>query len=559
MTVPAIAVSGLSKTYGATRALDDVTLDVRPGEIVGLIGTNGAGKSTLIKILSGATRPTAGGITLAGHPFTPGDPLAAQAAGVQTVHQNIDDGVVFGTTVAENLTLDSIAHRGGWFTTRARITAKARAIAGSSGLSVPLDAPVESLPASTRQQIVLARALSRKAGLLILDEPTSTLSATEAGALAEKIRTAAATGVAVLYVSHHLSEIESLCDRVMVLRDGRLRRTFTAPVTRESIVEAMLGDFAPHPPATPERDSTMTPERTPIAAKGLPPTEAGRSASVEPSASAAPPSPGPTRAGKTASVVLEAAGVRTGPGKVALSLQVREGEVLGVTGLVGAGKTELLEQLGGARRLVSGEMRVDGKPYRPGHPKDAVTAGVAFAAEERSAQAIVPGWSIRAHVTLPALWAHSRLGLLSRKSETAAAQRVAERFGVRGPGFGGNRNGAGIEAAIETLSGGNQQKVVVGRWLETGPKVLLLDEPFRGVDVGARADIGRVIRDAAPLAVIVASSDPQEIVEVADRILVLHEGVLTGELTAAEATPERLATLMSGTVMSGTVNDEETE
>ncbi|MFD0663004.1 sugar ABC transporter ATP-binding protein [Thermocatellispora tengchongensis] len=496
-------MSGLARSYGATRALDGVTLEVRPGEIAGLIGANGAGKSTLIKVLSGAVRPSAGTITLDGRPFAPAGPLDAQAAGVQTVHQNIDDGVVFGATVAENLTLDSIARRGGrWFSTPARIRAEAGAVAEAAGLALPLDAPVETLPAGARQQIVIARALARRARLLILDEPTSTLSAAEADALARKVRRAAASGVAVLYVSHRLAEIESLCDRVIVLRDGRVRRVFTAPLRRAAIVEAMLGEFA---------------------------------APVAPVDAAAPAD----RAGRrtVGAAVLTAAGVRAAPGGTPFDLDLREGEVLGVTGLLGSGKTGLLQQLGGARPLVSGEMRLCGAPYRPAHPRAAIAAGVAYAAEERSAQAIVPGWSVRAHVTLPTLRAHSRAGLLSRRSETAAARRVSARFGVKGPG---------AEAPIETLSGGNQQKVVVGRWLEAAPRVLLLDEPFRGVDVGARADIGRVVREAGTMAVVVASSDPQEIVEVADRVLVLHEGSPAGELRAAEATPERLAALMSG-------------
>ncbi|WP_214414809.1 sugar ABC transporter ATP-binding protein [Sphaerisporangium fuscum] len=497
------AVTSLSKVYGGTAALSSVDLEVRPGEIVGLVGTNGAGKSTLIKILSGAAKPSSGTLSFDGRSLSFAGPLDAQAAGVQTVHQNIDDGVVFGATVAENLTLDSLAGGGGapgWFQTRARVRAAASAVA--PGLGLPLDAPVETLPAGARQQIVIARALSRRARLLILDEPTSTLSAVEADALVARVKQAAATGVAVLYVSHRLSEIETLCDRVVVLRDGRVVRTFTAPPDRAAIVTAMLG---------------------PVAA-----TEPG----------SAPRPPG-AEVGGPAREVLVAEGVRAVPGGREFGLRVRAGEVLGVTGLVGAGKTELLEQLAGARPLLSGRLLLDGAPYRPTDPRAAIEAGVAFAAEERAAQAVVPGWSVRAHVTLPWLRAHSRAGLLAPRSETAAARRVADLFGVRGPG---------IEAPIEALSGGNQQKVVVGRWLEGTPRLLLLDEPFRGVDVGARADIGRVVREhAREMGVVVASCDPQELIGLADRVLVLHEGGPAGELPVAETTAERLAALMSGT------------
>ncbi|MEV5408900.1 sugar ABC transporter ATP-binding protein [Thermopolyspora sp. NPDC052614] len=497
-----VSVSGVSKRYGATTALRDVTLEIRPGEIFGLIGTNGAGKSTLIKVLSGVTRPTAGELRLRGRRLEPSNPLDAQNAGIQTVHQNIDDGVVFGVSVAENLTLDALARRGpGRFVTRARTRDAARAVAEAAGLDVPLDAPVETLSAALRQRIVIARALSRRPDLLILDEPTSTLSATETEALLAAVRAMAADGIAVLYVSHRLSEIRDLCDRVAVLRDGVIQRTFTAPVDPRRLVEAMLGDD--------------------FAARGAP---AGARAA-------------------TGAVRLTASGIRTRPGAEPFDLTVRAGEILGVTGLVGAGKSELLEQVYGARPLLSGRLLLDGEPYRPRDPREAIANGVALVAEERAAQAMVPAWSVRAHVTLPRLRAHGRAGLLSRRSETRAAGRVIDLFGVRGPG---------PEAPIEALSGGNQQKVVVGRWLEGEPRLLLLDEPFRGVDVGARADIGRVLRErATEMAVIVASSDPQEVLDVADRVLVLHDGgpageLRAGELRAGDVTAERLAALMAG-------------
>ena len=492
---PVVAVSGVSKRYGATVALRDVTLEIRPGEVFGLIGTNGAGKSTLINVLSGVTRPTTGELRLRGHRVELSGPLAAQDAGVQTVHQNIDDGVVFGMTVAENLTLDSLA-RGGRFITRARTREAARVIARAAELDLPLDAPVEALSASLRQLIVIARALSRRPELLILDEPTSTLSATETEVLLAAVRRMAADGVAVLFVSHRLSEIRDLCDRVAVLRDGAVQRTFTAPVDPHRLVEAMLGDAIPERPGRPGQAAAGGPE------------------------------------------VLRATGVRTRPGAEPLDLTVRAGEVVGVTGLIGAGKSELLEQLYGARPLVSGDLRLGDVPYRPRDPRAAIARGVALVAEERAAQAMVPGWSVRAHVTLPMLRAHSRVGLLSRVAETSTARRVIDRFGVRGPG---------PDAAIEALSGGNQQKVVVGRWLEGDPRLLLLDEPFRGVDVGARADIGRTLRARCEgMGVIIASSDPQEVLDVADRILVLYDGALTGELPAGDVTAERLAVLMAG-------------
>ncbi|MEV5749084.1 sugar ABC transporter ATP-binding protein [Actinoallomurus sp. NPDC052308] len=491
---PVVSVCGLAKRYGATWALRDVDLEIAPGEVLGLIGTNGAGKSTLIKILSGVTRPTGGEIRIDGTLVDLPDPLRAQEAGLQTVHQDIDAGVVSGADVAENLTLDALVPgRSGVFVTRGRTRVAARAIAEAARLDVPLDAPVESLPAGARQHIVIARVLSRRPRVLILDEPTSALSAAEIRVLVSMVRRLAAEGVAVLYVSHRLSEIKELCDRVAVLRDGAIRRVFARPVEGHRLVEAMLGGEV----------GALTHE---VREGGEP--------------------------------VLRATGLRTRPGVEPLDLTVRAGEVVGVTGLVGSGKTELLEQLYGARPLVSGTLDLDGRPYRPRDPGAAAAAGVAFVAEEREAQAVLPGWSVRAHVTLPRLRDHSRIGLLSRRSESAAARRVIEAFGVRGPG---------PEAEIGALSGGNQQKVVVGRWLEGRCRLVLLDEPFRGVDVGARADIARRIRErAGALGVVIASSDPQEVLQVADRVIVLHDGVRTGEVSAADASAERLATLMAG-------------
>jgi simple sugar transport system ATP-binding protein len=495
---PAIVAEGLAKRYGGTHALRGVSLHVSSGEVLGLIGANGAGKSTLIGILSGAIRPTAGAISVDGRQVSFHDPRDAQRAGLQTVYQNINDGVVFGTTVAENLTLDTVADtRSGYWVSKRKTMRAARALADAAHLDADLGAPVESLSASQRQHLVIARALARRPRLLILDEPTAALSAAEADELTATVRRLADSGVAVLYVSHRLSEIQALCDRAAVLRDGLVERTFSAPFEGRELVEAMLGES--------------------LAALRAEPRDGG-------------------------AVVLDARGVRAWPGARPFDLTVSSGEVVGITGLIGAGKTELLEQLYGARPLASGTLTLAGEPYRPRDSRAAVASGVGFVPEERGTQAIVPGWSLRAHVTLPALRsvAGGRTGLLSRRAENVAAQRVIDALGVRCEGPG---------AAIETLSGGNQQKVVVGRWVggSSAARLVLLDEPFRGIDVGARAEIAQLLRSGAVGAgVLLSSSDPQEVTQVADRVLVLHEGTLAGELPAAEATAERLAALMAG-------------
>jgi simple sugar transport system ATP-binding protein len=510
--VTVLDVSDLTKDYGATRALRGVSLSVRPGEVLGIVGQNGAGKSTLIKILSGAVRQTAGTIHIGGTPAAFAEPRDARAAGIQTVHQHIAEGVVAGHSVAENLVLDAYAPaadaaRGAtavqawqrnWVTPK-RTRALARTLAEAAHLDVDLDAPVESLTASQRQHVIIARALARRPRLLILDEPTAALPANEADELVTTIRRLAGAGVAVLYVSHRLSEIDSLCDRVVVFRDGTVARTFKAPFETRELVEAMLGA-----------------------------AEHGAGAMAFPFTGRTPGSP-----------ILEAEGVCSFRGSSPFSLVVRSGEVVGITGLIGAGKTELLEQLFGARPLVSGALRLGGSPYAPKSPRDAIAAGVGFVAEERGAQATVPGWSLRSHVSLPALRSVSRFGLLSKGQEEALTQRVIDAFGVKSPG---------PSAAIETLSGGNQQKALVGRWFSQPPKKLvLLDEPFRGVDVGARASIALQLRAlAVSTGVLLASSDPQEVTQVADRILVMREGTLAGELPAGDASPGRIAELMAG-------------
>lgn len=489
-----LTVRDLSKNYGATQALAGVSLTVRAGEVLGLIGTNGAGKSTLIKVLSGATAPSSGEVLLDGAPVDLSDPLAAQAAGIATVHQEINDGIVPGTSVAENLTLDRIAAGGGWFTTRRSLRAAAAAVARDADLHLDLDARIDDLPPAARQQVVLARVLARRPRLLVLDEPTSSLSTEDAQVLIDSVRRLAATGVAVLYVSHRLGEVRSLCDRVVVLRDGRVRGVHGAGVRGPELVAAMLGD----------RVAAMHPERH--VATGPP--------------------------------VLTATGVRALPSRRPFDLRVGPGEILGLVGLVGAGKTELLEQLFGARPLESGSLTLGGRDYRPRGPHDAVTAGVALVGEERASQGVVPGWSLRHHVTLPRLSSSSTAGLMRTGAEDRAATRTVRDFGVVTPGAG---------VAMAALSGGNQQKVLVGRWLDGASRLVLLDEPFRGVDVGARADISQRLRErSADVAVVVASSDPEEVLAVSDRILVLHEGDAVGEVDVRDVTDDRLAALMSG-------------
>lgn len=480
--------------FGSTLALAGVDFAVSPGEIVGLAGANGAGKSTLIAILSGALRPTGGELRVDGATVAFGDPEDAVRSGIATVQQDVDAALVPTLTVAENLVLDRVADGSlGAFPSGRRIRRAAAAVLGD--LDLDLDAPVSSLRTSDRQQLLIARALHRGARVLFLDEPTASLSVGEQRALHARVRDLAATGTAVVYITHHLGEMAAICSRVVTLRDGRVTGEFPAPFAHDDVVAAMLGALAEHPPSS---GSVAAPTGQPL---------------------------------------FRATGVRARPDSPAFDLEVRPGEVLGLTGLLGAGKTELLRQFAGADRLLDGSLAFAGTDYAPRHPAEAVRAGVGFVAEDRRQTSEFPEWDIAANVSVADLRSVRRGPLLSRRRELAVARDLIARLGIVA---------SGPAARLTSLSGGNRQKVAVARWLAAGSRLLLLDEPFRGVDLGARADLAALLRSGTAEAAIVASSDPEEILEVADRILVLADGRIVAELHPRE-TPidaEALAALL---------------
>jgi simple sugar transport system ATP-binding protein len=493
-----LAAREVGKRFGETTALRGVSLEVRAGEVLGLVGANGAGKSTLTKILSGTEAPTSGHVEVRGARVRLTSAEQARAAGIETVHQDVDAALVPDASVAENLVLPLlVAGALGRFPSRRRIRAEAARIAADGLAGVDLDAPVGSLGVSDRQRVLIARGLASSPSVLVLDEPTAALSVDEQRALHATVRGLAAAGTAVVYITHHLGETVAVCDRVVALRDGAVAGEFAAPLEAARLAAAILGGL----------------ERT--AAHPGDAVAAG------------------------AEVVLDVAGVRALPGGPRIDLAVRRGEVLGITGLLGAGKTELLEQLAGVRPIAEGAVAIDGAPFRPAHPDAAIAAGVGFVPEDRSRAAEVPGWSIAHSLTLPDLRRYRRGPWLSRRAEDRAAGDVIRTLGVVC---------SGPRAAIESLSGGNRQKVVVGRWFAAGSRLLVLDEPFRGVDIGARADIARLVRGADAAATIVASSDPEEILEVADRVLVMADGGVVGEVDPRSVDAETLAALMTRAV-----------
>jgi simple sugar transport system ATP-binding protein len=486
-----LSAHSVVKRYGSTLALAGVDFHVGTGEIVGLVGANGAGKSTLISILSGWVPPTHGRLELGGTEVRFTRPEDATRAGIATVHQDVDQALVLTQSVAENLVLDQIvAGALGALPSARRVRDAARQIPGHA---LNLDTRVERLSTSQKQQLLIARALHRGARVLILDEPTAALSVNDQRDLHERLRALAATGTAIIYITHHLGEVSALCDRVVAIREGAVAGEFLRPVDTKAVIGAMLGSLVERP----ARAAAVTSIDSPKA--------------------------------------LELRGVRTRVGGEAFDLTVREGEVLGITGLLGSGKTELLRQVVGADPLIDGDMLLAGGAHAPRSRRESVRAGVGFVPEDRRSHAELTEWDVAENVTIPDLRRYKRWGLLDGRAETRAATSIIDTLRIAA---------SGPRAALSSLSGGNRQKVMVGRWIAAGSSLLVLDEPFRGVDLGARADLAGLLRSHTVNAAIVASSDPEEILEVADRILVFADGRPIAEVLPADVDVETLAHLM---------------
>lgn len=477
MTEAAITVTGLHKAFGRNQVLRGVDMVIPAGQVTVLMGANGAGKSTLVKVLSGVHRADQGVILLAGQPYLPANPSAALRAGVVTVHQSINDGVVPDLDIASNLMLDFLADGSAMFINRRALRAQAREIAAAVGLTVDVTRRVSDLSLADRQRVAIARAMAHHPKLLILDEPTSSLSAAEAERLFALIDQLRAQGVAILYISHRMSDIRRLADRIVSMRDGAISGLTEGPkLDYTGAVRAMLG-------------REMTDVDLAIPPRGK--------------------------------VVLQATGLQLRPGSRPFDLICPENEVIAVVGLVGAGKSDLASVLYGLAKPVGGRLTLDGAAYAPRTPAEAIAAGVFMAARDRLINAVVPDFNITRNLTLPFLRRHSRVQFLRTKSETITARRMISEMGVVCQS---------ANDPILTLSGGNQQKVMVARWMSQASRLLILDEPFQGVDIQARRDIGAKIRATANTrATLVLVSELDEAFEVADRILVLSEGSLVGE------------------------------
>ncbi|MEU6945092.1 sugar ABC transporter ATP-binding protein [Streptomyces sp. NPDC046316] len=489
-------MSAITKSFPGVRALDGVDLDVAPGEVHCLLGQNGAGKSTLIKVLAGAHQPDGGSITWRGEPVQLRSPIAAMRLGIATIYQELD--LVEGLSVAENVHLGHEPTTAG-FVVRGR-AARASTAALLKRLGHPEIDPgrrVGELSAAQQQIVSMARALSHDVRLIVMDEPSAALDPDEVDNLFRIVADLTADGVAVVYISHRLEEIRRIGDRVTVLKDGR----------------AVAGGLPAA--STPTRDivALMT----------------GRNVEyVFPPRPAEPPAVAP---------VLQLQGLAREGEFAPVDLEVRPGEIVGLAGLVGSGRSEILETVYGARKATAGRVVVDGRALRPGSVRDAVRAGLGLAPEERKAQGLLMLESVTRNVSVSTLARFSRAGWIDRTGEREAARAATRELSLRPDN---------PDAPIRTLSGGNQQKAVLARWLLRGCRVLLLDEPTRGVDVGARAELYAVIRRLADdgLAVLLVSSEVPEVLGLADRVLVLREGRVVHTAPAHELDEHRVLDLV---------------
>ncbi len=501
MVGDALKVSGLQKSFGNNHVLRGIDLALSPASVTVLMGANGAGKSTLVKIICGHHRAESGSVMLAGAPFDPTDAADAIRKGVVTVHQSIDDGVIPDLDVANNLMLDRLVEKDhGLFVREGRLRAEAAKVAAAMGIHVDLCARVSELSIADRQMIAIARAMARAPKVLILDEPTSSLSAAEADRLFDLIDRLRAQGVAILYISHRMSDIRRIADRIVVMRDGAISGVFeNQPLDFDGAVTAMLGHRMTDVDVDVQSSTKAVLELTDLCLYDE-----------------APP----------------------------INLTAHDGEVVALVGLLGSGKSLLADVLFGRAQPASGDVRINGQNYVPRSVEDAIAQGVFMSPKDRGSNAVIPGFDIANNLTLPFLQAFSLGPLLSARRQRHRTQDMVDQIGIVCQS---------VNDDIGTLSGGNQQKVMIARWLLEPATVLLLDEPFQGVDIGARRDIGRHIRASAPgRSTLVFLAEIDEALEIADRIVVMSEGAVIGAHTNKNVDLAALVADVTGTLTAAT-------
>ena len=491
-----ISFRSISKRFGGVTALRDVSLDMARGECHGLMGENGAGKSTLGKVLAGIHRPDAGQILIGGEPQTFASPHDAMAAGVAMVHQEL--AFCPELSVAENLCMGRYPRRAaGWLLDRRSMRRTATALLRQIGVELDVHRPMRTLSTAQEQLVQIAAAVGSEPRILVFDEPTSSLSAPEAEQLFGLIESLRERGLTTIYVSHRMPELMRLCDRISVLRDGEYVGTLAKDeMNQDAVVRLMIGrsvtEFFPSPDPAPVRDE----------------------------------------------VVLRVSKLKSPQHFRNVSFEVRAGEIVGFAGLVGAGRSEVAKAIFGLDPAVTGRVELDGKPLRLGSVRAALRAGIGLVPEDRKRQGCVLGLGCAANISLAILPRLSRAGILIRREEKKIATRLFRELRVKA---------ASLDAPVKSLSGGNQQKIVLAKWLARGGRLLIVDEPTRGVDIGAKAAIHVLIDGLARagLAVLLISSELPEVLNLSTRILVMREGAIVGELARAEASQEAVLRLMA--------------
>lgn len=485
-------MKGIGKTYGPVRALDDVSLELARGEVLGIVGENGAGKSTLMKILGGAESADAGSIVLDGETAHFSQTRAALDAGIVVIYQELS--LIPERSVAENLYLGNLPRNGAGVVDRKRLYAEALSVLARVGLQISPRRSVRNLRLAEQQLVEIARALTRQARVVVMDEPTSSLGEHDVDVLFSAIRALSAEGVGVIFVSHHLEEVFSICNRVLVLRDGRVVEVRTTTAwTSDALIAAMVN--RPMAEVFPER---LTP---------------------------------------VGSARLEVRNLASRGRFSDVSFTVHEGEIVGLAGLVGAGRTEIAKTIFGALPRTAGEVLVDGKPIAVRSPQAALRCGIVLVPEDRKTEGLVLDFSICRNVVMSVMQSLARLRtFLDRRAQDRVARDAIDSLRIRSSGIG---------QVVRRLSGGNQQKVVLGRALTLRPRVLLLDEPTRGIDVGAKIEVYRIIRQLASggTAILIVSSELLELIGLCDRVAVVRAGRLAGFVDRNDFTQERIMSL----------------
>ena len=536
---PHVRLIDIEKAYGPAKVLKGVSFDVLPGEVHVLAGENGAGKSTLIKVLGGVVTDYSGTVAIAGEAVRLRSPIDAAQRGVAVIHQELS--LVPSMSVVDNLFLGEAPTKNG-FVQQRQMEAAAKSALGKVGLDLPLDTPVERLPIATQQLVEVAKALRRESRVVVMDEPTSALNIQEAERLFSLVADLKSQGVGIVYISHKMDEIERLADRITVLRDGEWVATEPAALMPVSLlIRHMVGTSdSPSSLAQPiQAEEAGTRHANEEGAGGwrsgeppLPP--GGEGAGGEGLADIRPPHT-PSAQRRTPPLEVRNLSLTHNARKVVddVSLQVLPGEVVGLAGLEGSGNSALLLAIFGALGRPTGEILLDGSPTKIKSPQDAIRKRIALLTSDRKTSGLVLPLSITANATLASLPALTRKGWRSETREREVAERAKQNLGIRA---------ATLDMPVSSLSGGNQQKVALAKWLATHPKVLLLDEPTRGIDINAKREIYALIErlKAEGMAIVIITSELPELLLLADRILVMHRGHIVTEMSRSEATPDKV-------------------